>query len=441
MKLMASQGAASEHGHEPITGNYFVAAYPPFPSWSTDDNPLVHQTLSTPAGSLDEPFGLYVHIPFCEKRCDFCYYLSYDNRSDRMEHYLDALQQELNRYAQLPALARRPLEFVYFGGGTPSMLPPVLIEHLLHGLQSSFPWNQVRESTFECAPKSTQAKKLHALRKAGVTRISLGVQDLNDDVLRQNGRIHLSQDVERAFGEIRNEDFDILNVDMISGLIGQTDSSFMVSLERLIDLNPDTITFYQLEIPHNTPLFRSIQSTGSDTTPWDAKRRRIDAAFERLEAVGFEVVSGYAVARGPNPYRLMYMEKQYRGADLLGIGASAFSYIRGCHFQNLGSIEAYLEAMAVEGLPIDRSCVLDERERMTREFILQLKLGEVDLEALRRKFGQDVSSFFAEPLQRMAEDGWLEIGEGRIVLTRSGLLCVDRLVHDFFGERTDEQTV
>jgi oxygen-independent coproporphyrinogen-3 oxidase len=258
------------------------------------------------------------------------------------------------------------------------------------------------------------------------------VQELNDDVLRQNGRVHLCQDVERAFGEIRNEDFDILNVDMISGLIGQTDASFMASLDRLIDLNPDTITFYQLEIPHNTPLFRSIQTNGPDTTPWETKRRRIESAFERLESVGYEVVSGYAAARGPNPYRMMYMEKQYRGADLLGIGASAFSYIRGCHFQNLGSLEAYLKAMAVEGLPIDRSYVLDDHERMIREFVLQLKLGGVDLEAFRRKFCRDVSSFFAEPLARMAKNGWLEIGEDRIDLTRRGLLRVDRLIHEFF---------
>jgi len=162
-------GVAFETGPEPAEGNYFVAAYPPFSAWRAELAPRVHDALGRPmAAATAAPFGIYVHVPFCARRCHYCYYLSYAGKTrDQIDAYLDALLVELAAYARQPALAGRMVDFVYLGGGTPSLLSPWRIRRLLGGLAQSFPWNAVREVTFEGAPKTVTLPKLVELREAG----------------------------------------------------------------------------------------------------------------------------------------------------------------------------------------------------------------------------------------------------------------------------------
>ncbi|MEK7730346.1 MAG: hypothetical protein AAB363_00660, partial [Planctomycetota bacterium] len=146
---------------EPWFGSYFVSTYPPFSQWSPNDVAHVERALAKKAETQDIPLGLYLHIPFCVKRCDFCYYLSYaDKTQDQHRAYVDALLNELTLYRQYPALAERPLSFVYFGGGTPSMLNEASLRSLMEGLQKLFSWDRVEEVTFECAPRTVTESKL-----------------------------------------------------------------------------------------------------------------------------------------------------------------------------------------------------------------------------------------------------------------------------------------
>jgi oxygen-independent coproporphyrinogen-3 oxidase len=197
----------------------------------------------------------------------------------------------------------------------------------------------VQEATFECAPKSVTEPKLRALREGGITRLSMGVQQLNDEILKKNGRVHLAGDVERAYAIIRRLDFEVVNIDLMVGLLGESDESFMESLERIIQMNPDSVTIYQLELPLNTPLYRALGKSvpaGSLAT-WEVKRTRLANGFARLETAGYQLRSAYTAAHFPQHQRFVYQVAQYHGADLLGIGASAFSYIDGIHCQNLTS--------------------------------------------------------------------------------------------------------
>ncbi len=168
---------------EPEVGNYFVSTYPPFSCWSKAAVDSYRRRLTQPPASADVPLGLYVHIPFCVERCQYCYYLSHDDQSGEIDSYLAALAAEWARYASAPAVAGRPLGFVYFGGGTPSILSVARLRSLARALQRSSSWTDAREITFECAPKSVTADKARALRDLGVTRLSLGVQQLDDTVL------------------------------------------------------------------------------------------------------------------------------------------------------------------------------------------------------------------------------------------------------------------
>jgi coproporphyrinogen III oxidase-like Fe-S oxidoreductase len=418
---------------ESLVGNYFVSTYPPFSAWTEAATPGYRGHLEC-AGSPGTPLGLYVHIPFCADRCHYCYYLSHDDRLADMDRYLDALVVELATYAKTPAFAGRSLSFVYFGGGTPSLLSERRLARLLPLLQEILPWHGAREVTFECAPKSVTEGKLTALRDHGVTRISLGAQQMNDDVLRANGRVHLTGDVERAYAAIRRVGFDIVNLDLMIGLVRETESTFCSSLERVIEMAPDSITTYLLEIPRNTPLWRSVRDATLDgeLSTWETKRARLRRGRERLEGAGYIMTSAYAAVRDPDRHAFVYQRAQYHGADLLGIGASAFSHVGGWNQQNHTSVADYVATVARGELPLSRAYSLDDRERLIREFVLQLKLGAVECSEFRSKFGVDVAAQFAEPIANLVSRRWLAVDGDRVTMTREGILRVDRILPVFY---------
>ena len=433
---------------EPWFGSYFVSTYPPFSQWSPNDVAHVERMLSNGSATPDAPLGLYVHIPFCVKRCDFCYYLSYaDKTQDQHRAYVDALLKELTLYRQYPALADRRLSFVYFGGGTPSMLNEASLQSLMEGLQKLFSWDRVEEVTFECAPRTVTESKLRVLRDAGVTRLSLGVQTLDDDVLRLNGRVHLRKDVDQAYEWIRGVGFDVVNLDLIVGLPGESDASVDQSLELVIAMSPESITIYQLEIPQNTPLFRTTRAISTNALErwgdsqhappavipsWSMKRARLARCFARLEAAGYAIRSAYAAVRDPDRHRFVYQDAQYHGTDLLGIGLSSFSYLAGVHYQNKIDYDAYVQSVGNGELPVLRAHRLGAKERLIREFVLQLKLGQVDAAYFEKKFGTDIIERFKNPLRQYAERGWLVIDATGVRVTREGLVRIDRLLPAFY---------
>src|SRR5215211_2479034 len=178
---------------EPEVGSYFVATYPPFSVGSAEavegDAVPALQAPPNPA----TPLGLYLHIPFCRKRCHFCYFRVYtDKNAQEVGHYLDVLAREWELYGKLPAIAGRDLNFVYFGGGTPSFLSTGQLDGLVRRLTAVAPWSKAEEITFECEPGTLTESKLATIRRLGVTRLSLGVESFDDHILEINGRAHRS---------------------------------------------------------------------------------------------------------------------------------------------------------------------------------------------------------------------------------------------------------
>jgi oxygen-independent coproporphyrinogen-3 oxidase len=422
---------------EPVEGSYFVSTYPPFSAWGEARVEDYQAALSREVTG-DVPLGLYAHIPFCELRCSFCYYLSQANPdSGRIESYLDCLELELAHLAATPALRQRELSFLYFGGGTPSMLSADQIRRLMAGLEASFRRTKDAEVTFECAPRTTDLERLQVLRDHGVTRLSMGIQQLDDTVLRENSRVHSVHDVEAAMECIATIGFDVVNLDLIVGLAGETDETFFRSLERVIAMGAQSVTLYQLEIPFNTPLARAVRRGRTELAlpSWDTKRRRLEAAFQELEKAGYTVRSAYAAVRDPGAHRFVYQEAQYRGADLLGVGASAFSYIGGVHHQNIASTGRYMACVSDGDLPLYRAHALSDDEQVVREFVLQLKTGGCCTRPFRERFGVNLLDRFSEPLAHFREIGWIETVAGEINVTRAGLLHVDRMIPAFYDDR------
>ena len=418
---------------EPATGNYFVSTYPPFSCWRSELLDVYRRRLAE-AQSPSPELGVYLHIPFCADRCHYCYYLSHDRRFSDMDAYIEAVSRELDIYRAEPRLAGRSADFVYLGGGTPSILPATRLLAVLHVLRRAFPFTRAREVCVECAPRSATSDRLAALRDAGVTRLSLGVQQLNDVVLEKNGRIHAVADVERAFAHIRGAGFDHVNLDLMAGLVGETEESFLSSLERVIELAPESVTIYPLEIPQNTPLFRALPNIASSDAPvgWDVKRARIAAGFERLARAGYSQRSAYAAVRDPWRHRFVYQEAQYAGADLLGIGVSSFSYLGGVNQQNLTSLDAYLRTVGSGALPLGRAYELSPRERFIREFVLQLKLGQVDCRRLEARHATATAAVLGPELDSAVREGLITVDAHAIRVTPDARFSVDRWLQRFY---------
>jgi oxygen-independent coproporphyrinogen-3 oxidase len=344
------------------------------------------------------------------------------------------LARELAHYRTTPYLAQRDLQFVYFGGGTPSLFMAGQIGRLLAALKRQFSWDRVTEVTFECAPRSINAEKLAVLHDQGITRISLGVQQFDDHVLRQNGRVHMVADVLRAFDVIRKAGFDYVNVDLMVGLSGETDATFFSSVEQAIQLEADSVTIYQLEIPRNTPLYRSLAEGTLAAPPasWTTKRDRLRTAFAMLKHAGYMTRSAYTAVKDLLHHRFDYQNEQYRGCDLLGIGTSSFSYLGGIHFQNVAEFAPYLSAVQGDQFPHFRAYALSEQEQMVREFILQLKLGGAEHKYFLAKYGVSIADRFQAALAAVQARGWLTLKNGDVVITPEGLLRVDRMLPLFY---------
>ena len=429
-----AEPATGLHTDDREVGSVFVANYPPFSFWSAEQVEAAERALaSPPRPGVD--LGLYLHIPFCRKRCKFCYFRVYtDKNAESIGQYLDALAREVEEYAEKPAVAGRPLRFVYVGGGTPSFLSIAQLEGVASRLKAALPWDGADEVTFECEPGTLSQAKVAAIRALGVTRLSLGIESFDDEILRENGRAHVGKEIERCLPWIREAGFPQLNVDLIAGMVGESWESWRRTVARTIEVEPESVTIYQLELPFNTRYAASL-ADGSLAQPiatWDEKREWHSYAVEQLAAAGYERSSAYTMVRTGHAAAFVYRNSVWSGCDLIGAGVASFGHISGVHVQNVDSWGEYVGRLR-DGRPIlARAYATSERERLTRELILQLKLGEVASEPFRRKFGADVLETFAPALDGLRRRGLLTIEGGAIRLTPEGLVRVDSMLPEFY---------
>jgi oxygen-independent coproporphyrinogen III oxidase len=419
-------------------GNYFVANYPPFSFWKPAHLADAHAALQRPPKE-GTPLGLYLHIPFCRKRCKFCYFRVYTDKNARdVETYLEALVREIELYSRLPIIGGRPLHYVYFGGGTPSYLSAAQLTSLVERLNRSITWKSAAEVTFECEPGTLQQHKLAALKDLGVTRLSLGIENFDDKILEANGRAHLSAEIYRAWGWARDLKFDQINIDLIAGMVGETWDNWRSCIRKTIELAPDSITIYQMELPFNTVFSKELRLVGQDEPSaepianWPTKRAWVSYAFDELATAGYDVSSAYTMVKRDRQGRFVYRDSLWHGADMLGTGVASFGHVNGVHVQNVDAWEQYVGMLGNGELPLGRALPVEPHELLIREMILQMKTGKLDAGYFRNKFGVDVLERFADGFGRLAEGGQLTINGAGVQLTRPGLLQVDRLLPAFF---------
>lgn len=416
-------------------GSYFISNYPPFSQWEQGQVDDVKEAFANPPLE-DTPLGLYLHIPFCRKRCKFCYFKVFtDNNAKDIERYVSALSREIELVSKQQVMGGRPFRFVYFGGGTPSYLSSKQLTSLVDRLRENIDWSLAEEVTFECEPGTLQENKVKTLKELGVTRLSLGIENFSDQILEENGRAHLTKEVYRAWDWIRNADFYNVNIDLISGMVGETWDNWKENIRKTIELDPESITIYQMELPFNTVYSKDILGNEIETpvADWETKRAWLDYAYDELQNAGYHISSAYTMIKNPEKVSFSYRDNLWAGSDLLATGIASFGHASGIHYQNLPEWDDYIGSLLDRNeLPLGRAFRPTENQKLIREMILQLKRGYLDAGYFRNKFQVEITDKWSSEWQQHIDDGMLKIDGDHIELTRKGFLHADALLPIFF---------
>ncbi len=415
-------------------GSYFISNYPPYSQWTAEQLPEVLAAMASPPANV--PLGLYLHIPFCRKRCKFCYFKVFtEKNAGEIENYVQALCREIELVSKQPAMGGRPFRFVYFGGGTPSYLSSKQLTSLVDRLRENINWDLAEEVTFECEPGTLQENKLETLKELGITRLSLGVENFTDAILEENGRAHLSKEVYRAWDWIKRIGFPNVNIDLISGMVGESWDNWKYNITKTIELSPDSVTIYQMELPFNTVYSKDILGNKIETpvADWPTKRAWLNYAYDELMAAGYHVSSAYTMVKDPKKVNFSYRDNLWRGSDLLATGIASFGHINGVHYQNKPEWGDYTGDLLERGtLPLGRALRPTRRQLLIREMILQLKRGFLETNYFQEKFGTDIIQEWRNVFESHRENGYLRFDRDRVELTREGLLHADGLLPPFF---------
>lgn len=371
--------------------------------------------------------GLYIHIPFCLQKCNYCDFLSFASTELEQENYIDALVKEIEIYGRS---GNYRLASVYFGGGTPTLLKDVHFRRLFIALHRYFTFADNAEITVEANPGTIDLAQAETLHTLGVNRISLGVQSLQDDELQKMGRIHTSGDVGHAVNSIVKAGITNYSFDLMGGLPGQTQDKLLDTVRRTIELEPKHISLYGLKLEDKTPWFQLYQKGKLSLPDEDQSADMMLAAQDLLQSNGYlrYEISNYAQKGYESIHNLTYwLNDQY-----LGIGLGAASFFGKERFTNERNYQKYICK-----LKDGESCVA-EKEKITGEieqsetiFLgLRLTIG-VDLRLFRIRFGKELTEVFEEPIKKHVALGLLEITSSHLRLTPRGFQLANEVMQDF----------
>jgi oxygen-independent coproporphyrinogen-3 oxidase len=381
---------------------------------------------------MAQTFSLYVHVPFCERKCTYCDFNSYAGQESLIRPYANAVAQEAALWA--PLLRGRPVETVFFGGGTPSLLPLDPLSAIVDALRRGFDIDPDAETTLEANPATVDLDYLRGLRDLGFNRLSFGVQSFHEEELHALERVHDAAQVAEAYQAARSAGFENVNLDLIYGLAGQTLDRWADNLERALALAPDHLSLYALTLEEGTALTRDVARGRVPAPDPDLQAEMFEWSRRRLAEAGFQ---HYEVSNWARPGRRCRHNLAYwRNGDWLGLGPGAHSHLFGRRFAAASTPSRYIalvrEAAAAGASSLDGMPQLaeldppDPAREMAETVILGLRLREgLDLAAFEARFGLSLDHVFPDALRETLDLGLTEQAAGRLRLRDEAVLLGD----------------
>jgi oxygen-independent coproporphyrinogen III oxidase len=377
--------------------------------------------------------SLYIHFPFCLKKCLYCDFNSLAGSPVKAEEYIAAVVREMElRAVRLDSSATA--HTLYFGGGTPSLMEPPLVARLIEAAQRLFGLTADAEVTIEANPGTLTAEKLAGYRAAGVNRLSLGVQSFDDAMLSLLGRVHTARQALDSFDSARAAGFANIGIDLIHSLPGETSADWRNELAQAVQLRPEHISAYGLTVEEGTP-FHTLQSEGCLSLPSEEEGELMFRETpELLREAGYE---HYEISNFARPgFRSRHNQVYWRRGSCLGFGAGAHSFLRapafGARWRNALSPESYLRAVSGAKLPEEEMTLLTGRDAMAEFFFLGLRmLDGVEPAQFRREFGCTVAEAYPGEVERLTAEGLIECRGGFLRLSGRGLCLANQVFMRF----------
>lgn len=369
------------------------------------------------------PLGLYIHIPFCEKKCAYCDFLSMKASDELQKQYADALLEELESVHMVSDT--HELKTIYFGGGTPSILDAALLWEILGKIQKIFhiTLSDVQEITLEVNPGTVSMDKWKEYRRMGIGRISMGVQSTHNDELKMLGRIHTYEQFLENYYGARESGFNNISIDIMSALPNQSLSKYIVSLERVARLSPEHISSYSLTIEEGTPFWTLYgeHGTKADELPTEeVDREMYESTKEVLSLYGYRryEISNYA----KEGYESIHNSFYWTGVPYLGVGLGASSYLENKRYQNRNDMQGYLKYASDTEKRRKLVESLTKEEQMSEFMFLGLRrMQGVSKKKFFQTFGLTMEQIFGEILYKMEKEKLMKIKEDRVFLTDKGI--------------------
>jgi len=369
--------------------------------------------------------GLYLHVPFCSSICNYCNFNRGLFESGLKDRYVAALEREIRSAGQ-----GEPVDTVYFGGGTPSLLEPAEIGRLIQACRDAFGVTRDAEVTLETNPETSNVQRMDGFRAAGVNRVSFGVQSFRDDELKRLGRLHSADRAGAAFAEARAAGFDNISLDLMMWLPEQSTGNWSESVNRLIEVGPDHVSLYLLELYPNAPLKEEMARAGWSQAPDEDAAEMYMAGLAALDAAGYEQYEISNVCRTGR--ESLHNVKYWTDGSWLGLGCGAHSTRDGVRWKNVAPTGEYVaRVMAGQPVAVDvRTMTTDER--LEDALFTGLRLaGGVDVESAARRYGVDVWGRFGDELQPFIDAGVLLREGPQLRLTREGMLVANEVMRVF----------
>lgn len=377
---------------------------------------------------MKKDLGLYLHVPFCIKKCEYCDFLSKAGTEEEKEAYINALVKEIKSYQSFAGDYK--VSTVFMGGGTPSCLKPEQTKQIFDALYETFEFIKRPEITIEMNPGTVDREKLEIYKACGINRLSMGLQSTKNENLKVLGRIHTYEEFLESYQLAREAGFTNINLDLMSSLPGQTKEEWEEELQKAIELNPEHISAYQLMIEEGTPFYEKYDSH-PELLPDEEESRAIYENTKRiLEAEGYVQyeISNYAKPQKECKHNLRYWER----GEYLGIGLGAASLVQNMRMNNTKDMSEYLKKAETPKEMRKEVEFLEHRQQMEEFMFLGLrKTYGISKKEFHRVFGREIEDVYGQTLKKFIEEGMIKEKKDRIFLTEDGVLVSNQILSEF----------
>lgn len=379
--------------------------------------------------------GIYIHIPFCKQKCYYCDFVSYSNKCSEVKEYIESLKNEIEEFD----FSNYKVTSIYIGGGTPSYIDSIYIVEILSELKEKLKCNLIEfkdiEITIEVNPGTVDTKKLNDYKKLGINRLSIGLQSTKNDILKKIGRIHTYQEFLEIYKLARETGFKNINIDLMIGIPGQKIGDLKNTLQDIIKLEPEHISVYSLIIEENTPIKKMLENGEIKLPDEDLERNMYWYVKNTLELNGYNhyEISNFAKLGKESRHNLNCWNQE----EYIGFGVAAHSYLNGIRFSNTINVEEYIQHIEnnrkEENIQIEESQSLEDKKN---EFMMLgfRKIQGVDIARFKEKFIDNPIFLYRENLNKLVEEGLIEVDLNHIKLTNKGIDLANLVFEEFVDD-------